>query len=91
MIADPPAGVQPLYLLYTENGARLAYSGEDVTEARRICAELAAGSAGYLGGYQFVGKQRIEIRAFFAQPPSERFVQTRSRGELFDFGWRQTG
>ena len=87
MIADPPPGTRPLYLVYADNGARLIYSGEEIDEARRVCADLARENAGYLGGYQFVGRQRVEVRAFFAETPPERFVQTRSKGELFDFGW----
>lgn len=87
MIADPPPGVDTLYLVYGDGGARLAYSGGGVDEARRACDELAASTAGYLSGYQFVGRQRVEVRAFFPEPPSERFIAARSRGELFDFGW----
>lgn len=91
MIAEPPPGVMPLYLVYGENGALLVYSGRDIDEARRACDDLARVSAGYLSGYQFVGPQRVEVRAFFAETPSERFIAARSRGELFDFGWHAAG
>jgi len=80
-----PAG--SIYLVYGENGARLLYSGEDVEAQRAVCERLAVQAAGYVAGYQFVGRQRYELRCYLDTPPSERFMALRSRRELFDFGW----
>lgn len=77
----------PVYLVYGENGARLLYSGEDAEAQRAACDRVAAHAAGYVSGYQFVGRQRYEIRCYLDAPPSERFMALRTRRELFDFGW----
>ncbi|HEY7295553.1 MAG TPA: hypothetical protein VH916_10950 [Dehalococcoidia bacterium] len=77
----------PVYLVYGENGARLFYAGEDGAAREAVCSELEARSAGYVSGYQFVGRQRYELRCYLDAPPSDRFLALRARRELFDFGW----
>src|SRR5207248_2564925 len=76
-----------IYLVYGENGARLLYEGADEAVHRAICEALAAHSAGYVAGYQFVGRQRYEVRCYLDAPPSPQFIALRTRRDLFDFGW----
>jgi len=89
VVTTQPAG--SIYLVYGENGARLLYTGDDAAAQQAVCERLAAQSAGYVAGYQFVGRQRYELRCYLDAPPSERFMALRSRRELFDFGWHPTG
>lgn len=89
MTTAQPTG--SIYLVYGENGARLLYSGQDGEAQRAVCAQVAAHAAGFVAGYQFVGRQRYELRCYLDAPPSERFMALRSRRELFDFGWHPIG
>ena len=75
------------YLVYGENGMRLLYAGDDAEAWAAACAGLDASSAGYVAGYQFVGRQRFDLRCYFDRPPSERFLALRARRDLFDFAW----
>ncbi|HZU76833.1 MAG TPA: hypothetical protein VFA70_08725 [Dehalococcoidia bacterium] len=78
---------QRAYLVYADNGARLVYSGADPHECEEVCRQLAARSAGHVSGYQFVGRQRFDVRAYFDQEPSALFMALRKRRDLFDFAW----
>jgi hypothetical protein len=80
-----------VYLVYGDNGMRLAYAGEDAGACEEVCARLAAGAAGLVSGFQFVGRQRYELRAYFDRPPGTDFIMRRSRGQLFDFSWHALG
>ncbi len=75
------------YLVYGENGMRLVYGGDDAAAFAQACAELSARSAGHISGYQFVGRERFELRAFFDPEPSEAFIAARFKRDLFDFAW----
>jgi hypothetical protein len=77
------------FLVYAENGMRLVYAGEDEQAFSESCARLSATSVGVISGYQFVGRQRYELRAYFDYEPSQAFLASRSRGQLFDFSWRR--
>lgn len=76
-----------MFLVYGDNGMRLAYAGEDARACEAACARLAAEAAGVVTGFQFVGRQRYELRAYFDSEPPPEFVARRSRGQLFDFAW----
>ena len=76
-----------MYLVYGENGMRLIYAGDDPDACEAACARLAAGAAGMVTGFQFVGRQRYELRAYFDRQPEPEFIVRRSRGQLFDFAW----
>ncbi len=88
---EPPAPAARTYLVYDDNGLRLVYAGDDLDVCERVCTELAARSAGYVSGYQFVGRERIELRAFFEPAPSEAFLAVRLKRDLFDFAWHSSG
>jgi hypothetical protein len=78
-----------LYLVYADDGMRLVYSGEDSPALHAACDGLAPGAAGYLSGYQFVGRRRVVLRAYFAAPPSAAFIAGRDRRDLFDLDWHE--
>lgn len=80
-----------MYLVYGDDGMRLVYAGEDRAACDAACAQLAAGAAGLVTGFQFVGRQRYELRAFFDRQPTSDFMLRRSRGQLFDFAWHPLG
>lgn len=75
------------YLAYGDNGMRLVYAGDDLEAWETACAELAHHAAGHISGYQFVGRQRYDLRAYFDSEPPAAFLSARKKGELFDFGW----
>jgi hypothetical protein len=75
------------YLVYADNGMRLVYAGDDAQANGRACDELASSSAGHIYGFQFVGRQRYELRAFFDEVPSDAFLAARFKRDLFDFTW----
>ncbi len=84
---DLRAGAGRTYLVYGDNGMRLVYAGDDPAALRRACDELALTAAGHVYGYQFVGRERYELRAFFDEVPSEAFLAVRFKRDLFDFAW----
>ena len=79
------------YLIYRDNGMRLVYAGDDAEVSATICAELASGSVGHFSGYQFVGRQRYELRCFFDSEPAVGFFAARNKRDLFDFSWHPCG
>ncbi len=85
--AITPAAPARTYLVYDDNGMRLVYAGDDLAARDRVCAELSARSSGYVSGYQFVGRERFELRAFFKPAPSDAFLAVRFKRDLFDFAW----
>lgn len=86
-MAQAETGVAKSYLVYGENGMRLLYAGDDAEAWAMACAGLDARSAGYVSGYQFVGRMRYDLRCYFDYTPSERFLAQRARRDLFDFAW----
>jgi len=89
MIAEPPSGTQPVYLVYADGGARLVYSGGDRDAALQTCTELAARNEGYLSGYLFMGRRRVEFRVFFPRYPGDAFIAARAGRDLFDVAWHR--
>jgi hypothetical protein len=87
MSNSAPATEPTFYLVYADGGMKLAYSGEDRAAAEQVSAVLERESAGYVSGYQFVGRRRVELRAYLAGVPSEAFMAARTRRDLFDFAW----
>jgi len=87
-VSESTAAVPSLqYLVYGENGATLLYAGDDAEACSAVCSRLAREAAGHVKGYQFVGKQRYEVLAYFDAVPAESFLAARRKRDLFDFGW----
>src|SRR5947209_7664732 len=84
--AAPPSP-ERIYLVYADNGMKLVYAGDDRSACEQVCSSLARTAAGHVSGFQFVGRQRYELRAYFDAAPPDSFLATRLKGELFDFAW----
>lgn len=91
MAAESAPGTACTYLVYTDDGMQLAYSGDDAAVFEEVCQRLSAVTTGHVQGYQFVGRQRVDVWAFFDAVPSDSFLAARARRDLFDFGWHDHG
>lgn len=76
-----------LFLVYAEDGARLAYAGENPVEYERCCAALATGHAGSLVGRRRVGPEQWVVRAFFREPPPPAFIARRRENFPYGLTW----
>lgn len=77
-----------LYLIYSDDGASLAYAGADRDAYARFSEQLAATHAGSLVGARPVGPAQLwEVRAFFHQRPTPEFIAQRRHFFRFRLDW----